>query len=329
MGWRSYRAGEFERRRRGVRAARRARSPRADNRPAWLYWAGRSRDRLDEHDHGQRALPARRRRLSELATTAGWRRRSWRRAASRRSRRRASRPSPAATVAPVVDDRRHHPLADHGADVSATRCARCSTPSACGAIRRSCRPRRRGSGTSRVWRSRPRSALRRCAAPSPRCGAPIRSSWPPAAKRCRPTCCASSSRSTTGRSSPSTPTLHQLDPYLIAALMAQESTFTAEIRSHANAYGLMQIIPGTGRRYARKLGITPFTTAMLRQPEIERPDRHAVLPGPDRPLRRRALRAGELQRRRVARRPLDRGAARHPAGRVHRRHPVSRRPRTT
>ncbi len=54
--------------------------------------------------------------------------------------------------------------------------------------------------------------------------------------------------------------LHQLDPYLIAALMAQESTFTAEIRSHANAYGLMQIIPGTGRRYARKLGISPFST---------------------------------------------------------------------
>jgi hypothetical protein len=50
--------------------------------------------------------------------------------------------------------------------------------------------------------------------------------------------------------------------------MAQESTFTAEIRSHANAYGLMQIIPGTGRRYARKLGISGFKTAMLRQPEI-------------------------------------------------------------
>ena len=59
-----------------------------------------------------------------------------------------------------------------------------------------------------------------------------------------------------------------LDRYLIAALMAQESTFTAEIRSYANAYGLMQIIPSTGRIYARKLGIKPFTTAMLRQPEI-------------------------------------------------------------
>jgi soluble lytic murein transglycosylase len=49
--------------------------------------------------------------------------------------------------------------------------------------------------------------------------------------------------------------------------MAQESTFTPEIRSHANAYGLMQLIPDTGRRVARQLGIRRFTTAMLTQPE--------------------------------------------------------------
>ena len=30
---------------------------------------------------------------------------------------------------------------------------------------------------------------------------------------------------------------YDLDPYLIAALMAQESTFVPGIRSHANAYG--------------------------------------------------------------------------------------------
>jgi soluble lytic murein transglycosylase len=60
---------------------------------------------------------------------------------------------------------------------------------------------------------------------------------------------------------------HDLDPYLIAALMAQESTFTAEIRSSANARGLMQLMPSTGRRYARKVGITKFTTASLLQPE--------------------------------------------------------------
>lgn len=60
---------------------------------------------------------------------------------------------------------------------------------------------------------------------------------------------------------------HDLDPYLLAALMAQESTFTAEIRSAANAYGLMQVIPETGRLVARQLGIPRFTTSMLTVPE--------------------------------------------------------------
>jgi soluble lytic murein transglycosylase len=58
-----------------------------------------------------------------------------------------------------------------------------------------------------------------------------------------------------------------LDPYLVSALMAQESTFTADIRSSANARGLMQVMPGTGRLYAGKLGIRPFTTASLSRPE--------------------------------------------------------------
>jgi soluble lytic murein transglycosylase len=60
---------------------------------------------------------------------------------------------------------------------------------------------------------------------------------------------------------------HRLDPYLVAALVAQESTFTPEIRSSANAYGLMQIVPATGRQLARTLGIRRFNTAMLSQPE--------------------------------------------------------------
>jgi soluble lytic murein transglycosylase len=60
---------------------------------------------------------------------------------------------------------------------------------------------------------------------------------------------------------------HGLDPYLIAALMAQESTFTAEIRSSANAIGLMQLIPSTGRRYARKLNLRNFSTRLLTNPE--------------------------------------------------------------
>jgi soluble lytic murein transglycosylase len=57
-----------------------------------------------------------------------------------------------------------------------------------------------------------------------------------------------------------------LDPYLIAALIAQESTFTADIKSVANAVGLMQLLPSTGRRYARSLGMR-FTASTLTQPE--------------------------------------------------------------
>jgi len=57
---------------------------------------------------------------------------------------------------------------------------------------------------------------------------------------------------------------HQLDPYLIAALIAQESTFTADVKSAANAYGLMQLLPSTGRQYSRRIGITKrFSIGML------------------------------------------------------------------
>ena len=54
-----------------------------------------------------------------------------------------------------------------------------------------------------------------------------------------------------------------LDPYLVAALIAQESTFDPGIRSSANAWGLMQIVPSTGRRLARTLNIRRFTTSTL------------------------------------------------------------------
>jgi soluble lytic murein transglycosylase len=61
---------------------------------------------------------------------------------------------------------------------------------------------------------------------------------------------------------------HGLDPYLIAALMAQESTFDPAIRSHANAVGLMQVLPSTGSRYARRIGLRRFRPAMLTMPDI-------------------------------------------------------------
>jgi soluble lytic murein transglycosylase len=59
---------------------------------------------------------------------------------------------------------------------------------------------------------------------------------------------------------------HKLDPYLVAALMAQESTFVADIKSHAGAYGLMQMMPATGRQYARKLKLR-YSLRLLTTPE--------------------------------------------------------------
>ena len=59
---------------------------------------------------------------------------------------------------------------------------------------------------------------------------------------------------------------HDLDPYLVAALMCQESTFVADIRSSANAYGLTQLLPVTARQYARKLQLR-YSTRLLTDPE--------------------------------------------------------------
>jgi soluble lytic murein transglycosylase len=61
---------------------------------------------------------------------------------------------------------------------------------------------------------------------------------------------------------------HGLDKFLVAALAAQESTFDAAIRSSAGAIGLMQIMPATGRGFARRLGIRPFSTGRLTDPAV-------------------------------------------------------------
>ena len=60
---------------------------------------------------------------------------------------------------------------------------------------------------------------------------------------------------------------HKLDPYVMAALIAQESTFEPGVKSAANAWGLMQVLPSTGREYAHKLGIPAFRTSKLTDPE--------------------------------------------------------------
>ena len=57
-----------------------------------------------------------------------------------------------------------------------------------------------------------------------------------------------------------------LDPYLLAGLIRQESEFNPEAISPAKAYGLTQIRPATGRQFARKSGVSKFTTGVLSQP---------------------------------------------------------------
>ncbi|MBI2833475.1 MAG: lytic transglycosylase domain-containing protein, partial [Acidobacteria bacterium] len=60
---------------------------------------------------------------------------------------------------------------------------------------------------------------------------------------------------------------HSLDPYLLAALVAQESGFIPDIRSAAKATGLMQLMAATAERYARKLAVSPYSPALLTRPE--------------------------------------------------------------
>ena len=59
-----------------------------------------------------------------------------------------------------------------------------------------------------------------------------------------------------------------LDPYLVVALAAQESSFDARISSSAGALGLMQIMPATGRTVAKKIGISRYSTSRLTDPEV-------------------------------------------------------------
>ena len=61
---------------------------------------------------------------------------------------------------------------------------------------------------------------------------------------------------------------HGLDPHLMAALITQESTFQADIKSGANAWGLMQILPSTGRSYATKVGVKPWRVSKLTNPDV-------------------------------------------------------------
>jgi soluble lytic murein transglycosylase len=59
-----------------------------------------------------------------------------------------------------------------------------------------------------------------------------------------------------------------LDPYLVASLIRQESEFNAGVVSHANAYGLMQLLPSVGKSMAKKQGMKGFNANELLNPSV-------------------------------------------------------------
>jgi soluble lytic murein transglycosylase len=59
---------------------------------------------------------------------------------------------------------------------------------------------------------------------------------------------------------------HGLDPYLVAAVIRQESKFNPGATSYQGARGLMQVLPDTGRWVADQMGL-PFVPEMLYDPD--------------------------------------------------------------
>jgi soluble lytic murein transglycosylase len=57
-----------------------------------------------------------------------------------------------------------------------------------------------------------------------------------------------------------------LDPFLVAALIRQESEFNPEAVSRKNAYGLMQVLPSVGKSLSKRDGDRHFKTSELLDP---------------------------------------------------------------
>jgi soluble lytic murein transglycosylase len=61
---------------------------------------------------------------------------------------------------------------------------------------------------------------------------------------------------------------NNLDPYLVASLIRQESEFNPNAVSRANAVGLMQLLPKVGRGVAKQQKLRHFSTAQLFTPAV-------------------------------------------------------------
>jgi soluble lytic murein transglycosylase len=59
-----------------------------------------------------------------------------------------------------------------------------------------------------------------------------------------------------------------LDPYLVASLIRQESEFNPTAVSHANAYGLMQLLPVVGKGMAHETKLRGYNVDRLLEPSV-------------------------------------------------------------
>lgn len=60
----------------------------------------------------------------------------------------------------------------------------------------------------------------------------------------------------------------ELDPWLVAGLIRQESEFNPKAVSVSRALGLTQVMPATGRELSRRIGMRKFSSSMLFEPEL-------------------------------------------------------------
>ena len=61
---------------------------------------------------------------------------------------------------------------------------------------------------------------------------------------------------------------YNVDPYLVTAVISNESKFNERALSSKGAYGLMQIMPDTGEWISKYVGIKTFSYDILYNPEV-------------------------------------------------------------
>ena len=114
-----------------------------------------------------------------------------------------------------------------------------------------------------------------------------------------------------------------VDPMLTAGLIRQESAYDPEAHSHANAFGLMQLLPKTAKRFAKQAEAALLDADAFRA-RLQYSYRYDLFCRAAAQFRQRRIGAGCLQRGRRSRGVLDHRADVSRAGRVCGLHPFHR-----